>query len=205
MCHNLNTATARVTPYMIAAFVWTYRMHNCSRTHAVGHTLRAITRCTAAHQATSLHSLITPTEPLVTPGSHPGGTSSPGGQLCGGVPKTIAAASPDCSATRQLLSAMIFTPTLSSASAGNLPQDSGSRRGAMPTWPGSSLRLPRRVTLPAASSSASEQEGANGWQGDGEGRLPGRTNVLNANSVGKADEPVTLNHSLGAELFCRPR
>jgi hypothetical protein len=75
----------------------------------------------------------------------------------------------------------------------------------MATWPGSNLRLPRRVTLPTASSSASEQEGASGWQGDGEGRLPGRTNVLKENSVGKAEEPFTLNHSLGAELFCRPR
>jgi hypothetical protein len=117
----------------------------------------------------------------------------------------MAAAAPDCSATMPLLTAVILTPTLSSASAGSLPQESGNRTGATDTWPGPKVRLPERVILDTASCSASEQEGANGWQGDGEGRLPGRTNVLNANSVGKAEEPVTLNHSLGAELFCRPR
>ena len=65
--------------------------------------------------------------------------------------------------------------------------------------------MPEIVTLSTASWSATEHEGASGWQGTKEGRLPGRRKVLKAKLVGKAEEPVMLNRTLGAELPFRPR
>lgn len=117
----------------------------------------------------------------------------------------MAATSPACLATLQLLMLTMRTPTRSSASGGSRAHVTGRTTGGIPRWPGVAYRLPESVMLSTVSWSAAEHEGASGWQGCREGRLPGRRYVLKANCVGKADAPVILNISLGAALPLRPR
>lgn len=57
------------------------------------------------------------------------------------------------------------------------------------------------VMLFTASSSATEQEEASGWQGTAAGRLPGSRNVWNTNCEENADAPATVRYTRGVLLF----